>query len=164
MYQVVLSPWFWLALTVIFALIELGTFHLVTIWFAFAAMAMIFVSGFTGHWDDALRFKLYIGLFLFTAAALLVFSRPFALKKLNLKKYRTNVDDLIGRGALVIKTITRFEKGEVKVKGQLWTAVSSDDEEIEKDSECEVVRVEGVKLVVRKKQDVYTIIDKDKGV
>jgi membrane protein implicated in regulation of membrane protease activity len=150
-YQAILSPWFWLGLTVIFTLIELGTFHLVTIWFAFAAAAMIFVSGFTGHWEDALRFKLYIGMFLFTAAALLVFSRPFALKKLKLKRYKTNVDDLIGRAALVTKKITRYEKGEAKVKGQLWTAVSCDDEDIEEKSDCEVVRIEGVKLVLRKR-------------
>jgi hypothetical protein len=47
-YRFVLSPWFWLTLTVIFSLLELAcAFNLITIWFAISSFLMIFISGFT---------------------------------------------------------------------------------------------------------------------
>jgi membrane protein implicated in regulation of membrane protease activity len=151
-YSFVLTPWFWLALTVVFALIELAcSFNLVTIWFAISAFAMIFVSGLTELLDTPVRFRLHLGIFLGLAIVSLVFTRPIAIKKLKVGKVKTNVDDLIGRDALVIKGISKYGKGEIKIKGQIWTAISDADEEITENAECVIIRIEGVKAVVRKK-------------
>jgi membrane protein implicated in regulation of membrane protease activity len=151
-YKFILSPWFWLALTVLLTLIELAcSFNLVTIWFAFASLAMIFISGITELLDAPIRFRLHIGIFIFLSVVLLIFTRPIAIKKFNVGKNKTNVGDLIGRDALVTKKIAKFEKGEAKIRGQIWTAISENDEEIEENTECIIVKIEGVKLVVKKK-------------
>jgi membrane protein implicated in regulation of membrane protease activity len=151
-YKFLFSPWFWLILTVAFTFIELVcSFNLVTIWFALASLVMIFISGLTELLDAPIRFRLHIGLFLFLSVALLIFTRPVAMKKFKVGKNKTNVDDLIGRDALITKRITKYEKGEAKVKGQIWTVVSENDDEISKDTECTVVGIEGVKLVVKRK-------------
>jgi membrane protein implicated in regulation of membrane protease activity len=151
-YKFILSPWFWLALTVLFTLIELAcSFNLVTIWFAFASLAMIFISGITELLDAPIRFRLHMGIFLLLSVVLLIFTRPIAIKKFKVGKNKTNVDDLIGRDALITKKITKFEKGEAKIRGQIWTAISENDEEIGENTECIIVKIEGVKLVVKKK-------------
>jgi membrane protein implicated in regulation of membrane protease activity len=151
-YDFVLTSWFWLALTVVFTLIELASsFNLTTIWFAISSFIMIFVSGLTELLDAPIRFRLHLGIFLVIAMVLLVFTRPIAIKKLKVGKVKTNVDDLVGRDALVVKEITKYGKGEVKIRGQIWTAISDNDEEIAENTECVIMRIEGVKAVVRKK-------------
>jgi membrane protein implicated in regulation of membrane protease activity len=147
----VLTPWFWLLLTVIFAVLELAcAFNLITIWFAVSAFVLIFISGVTELLAIPFRFRLHCGLFLFIAAVLLIFTRPLALQKLKVGKVKTNVDSLPGCPALVTKKITKFEKGEIKLNGQLWTALSEDGAEIAAGAECLVVRIEGVKAIVRR--------------
>ena len=151
-YKFILTPWFWLALTVVFTGIELDcSFNLVTIWFAISSFIMIFVSGLTELLDAPIRFRLHIGFFLAMAIILLVFTRPVAIKKLKVGKVKTNVDGLIGRDALVIKEISKYGKGEVKIRGQILTAIADNDEEIAENTECVIIRIEGVKAVVRKK-------------
>jgi membrane protein implicated in regulation of membrane protease activity len=151
-YGILSTPWFWLILTVVFTLVELASaFNLITIWFAMSSFVMIFVSYLTGALSSPVRFKLHLALFLLMAVALLVFTRPIAVKKLRVGKVKTNVDDLIGRDALVVKGITKYTKGEVKIRGQIWTAISEADEEIADGAECVIVRIEGVKAVVKLK-------------
>jgi membrane protein implicated in regulation of membrane protease activity len=151
-YQFLFSPWFWLILTVAFTLIELAcSFNLITIWFALASLAMIFISGLTELLDAPIRLRLHIGLFLFLSVVLLIFTRSIAIKKFKVGKNKTNVDDLIGRDVLITKKITKYEKGEAKIKGQIWTVISENGDEIGENTECTVVRIEGVKLVVKQK-------------
>jgi len=147
-----LTPWFWLILTVVFALIELVcAFNLVTIWFAISAMIMIFVSGLTDALPPSIRLKLYIGVFLLIAIVLLIFTRPGIVKKLKIGKTKTNVDALIGCGAFVIKKIPINGKGEIKINGQIWTAIAESGDAIEEGKECTVIRIEGVKALVSEK-------------
>ena len=112
---------------------------------------MIFVAGLTELLDTHIRFRLHIGLFLLIAIVLLVFTRPIAMKKFKVGKVKTNVNDLVGRDGLVTKKITKFGKGEIKIKGQIWTAISENDNDIEEGTECVVIRIEGVKAIVKNK-------------
>jgi membrane protein implicated in regulation of membrane protease activity len=112
---------------------------------------MIFISGLTELLDAPIRFRLHLGIFLFLSIILLIFTRPIAIKKFRVGKNKTNIDDLIGRDVLIIKEITKYEKGEAKIKGQTWTVISENDDEIKENTECTVVRIEGVKLVVKRK-------------
>lgn len=78
--------------------------------------------------------------------------RPLALKILYSKKdvVETNVDALIGKKGVVIKRINNIEgSGRVKIVGEDWKAISSDNSIIEKGQEVIVERVEGVKLIVK---------------
>lgn len=160
-YGFIFSPWLWLALTVLFTLIELlSAFSLTTIWFAISSLLMVFISGLTEMLDAPIRLRLHIGLFLVIATVLLVFTRPIAIKKLRVGSVKTNVDALAGTEALVTKKIPKFGKGEVKISGQVWTAVSEDNAEIKEGLICSVVRIEGVKAIVRR---LSTESDSSKG-
>lgn len=87
-------------------------------------------------------------LFLIISSVLLIFTRPIAVKKLKVGREKTNTDSLIGEKALVIKKITEFEKGLVKIRGIEWSAQSIDGKSIAKDETCIVERIEGVTVVV----------------
>ena len=151
-YAFILTPWFWLALMVVFILIELAcSFNLITIWFALSSFLMIFISGLTELLDSPVIFRLHLGIFISMAILLLIFTRPIVIRKFKVGKIKTNVDDLINKDALIVKSISKFGKGEIKIQGQIWTAISDDDNEIAENTECVIVRIEGVKAVVRKK-------------
>ena len=138
-------PWFWLGMAIIFTLIEVFTAGLTTIWFAIGSIPMIFLSFLP------IPFLYQVLIMLVISIVLLIFSRPFFVKKLNANKEKTNVDALIGKTALVTKKITKFEKGEVKIDGKIWTAKSVSDEDLEEGTECLLQSIEGVTAIVSKK-------------
>ena len=135
--------WIWVALVIVFALIEVFTLGLTTVWFAIAALVMVFLSFIQ------IPLTVQILIFLVIATLLLIFTRPLAIKKFKIGQEKTNVDSLIGKHALVVKTIGEFERGEVKINGLIWSARSEDNMEITEGSKCEILRIEGVQLIVR---------------
>lgn len=74
-------------------------------------------------------------------------------KYLKVGSHATNVDSFIGREGVVIKPVEKYSTGQVKVWGQIWTAVSENGEVIPQDSRIRVKAVEGVKLVVEAIED-----------
>jgi membrane protein implicated in regulation of membrane protease activity len=135
--------WIWVALVIVFALIEVFTLGLYTVWFALAALVMVFLSLL----DIPLSVQLLI--FLAISSVLLIFTRPLAIKKLKLGREKTNVDSLVGMHALVTRAIREFEKGEVKLNGQFWSARAEDNSAVPEGTKCEVVKIEGVQAIVR---------------
>jgi membrane protein implicated in regulation of membrane protease activity len=87
--------------------------------------------------------------FLGMAIALLVFTRPIAIKKFKVGREKTNVDSLIGQRALVTKAISEFEKGEIKLNGQFWSAHAENNSAITEGSKCVILRIEGVQAIVK---------------
>ncbi len=136
--------WFWLALTVLLIIIEILTFNVVTVWFAIGSLVTIFLSFLP------IPFPFQILIFLAMSTTLLLITRPLVLKKLEAKKQKTNVDSLAGMNALVTKDIKPFEKGEIKVNGNIWTAKTESGEPLEKETECVIIRIEGVTAIVEK--------------
>lgn len=140
--------WFWLAVMVVCIVIEAVTFALTTVWGAIAALVMIFVS----RTNMPLRWQLV--LFLVMTIVLVLTTRPFAVKKLKLGKDKTNVNSMEGQEVLVIKKITKFEKGEVKAKnGVIWSAKNVDEQdesEISEGSVCIIEKVDGNTLSVKR--------------
>ena len=120
------------------------TLGLTTVWFSLSAVLMIFIS--------MLHPPFYAQCILFALVALLLlfFTRPIALKFLHTKRVKTNADSLIGKKALVLQTITEFEKGQVKINGMVWTAASTGGADIPTGEECIIEKIEGVTLIVKK--------------
>jgi membrane protein implicated in regulation of membrane protease activity len=141
------THWIWVALVIIFSLIEAFTLGLTTIWFAISAFVMVFLSFFK------ITLDVQIFIFLLISGVLLFFTRPIAIKKLKTGKVKTNVDSLVGMHALVTKKISEFDRGEVKLNGQFWTSRSEDGSTINEGTKCEVVRIEGVQAIVRVLKD-----------
>jgi len=131
---------------VVFAVIEAVTFGLATIWFAVGAVAAIAASAI------GLNFYMQTAVFFVVSIVLLYFTRPIAKEYLKIGAQKTNVSEIIGQKGIVKKRILPHETGQVKIKGQIWTAVSEDGKEIEEKSEVFVTGVEGVKAIVKLKE------------
>jgi len=134
----------WTLLAIVFALLEGITLGLTTIWFAVGSLAAMVVA--------MLGFGLGAQLTIFMVFALLtfVFIRPLAQKVLKVGDTKTNVDSLIGKKGMVHMDIVPYKMGQVKVNGQIWSAKSEDEATtLLAGSEVEVLRVDGVKLMVR---------------
>ena len=134
----------WVIALVIFLLLEAVTIQLVSLWFAAGSLVAAIAAGFCA--DTVVCFVL----FLCVSAVLLIFTRPMAKKYLDRKKSATNADALIGQCAVVVMPIDNLKaEGQVKVKGQIWTARSEQDEVFFADGDkVEVKAIEGVKLIV----------------
>lgn len=137
------TPYIWLGIMVVLLIIEASTVNLTTIWFAVGSIVAFCLSLFyLPQW-------LQIAAFLTVSFVLLIFTRPVAVKYLRVGRYRTNADALIGCQGVVIMDITEHSTGQVKVRGQVWTAVSKTGQPILKDTEVVVCGIEGVKLIVK---------------
>lgn len=137
-------PAVWMALVIIFLVVELVTVGLTTIWLAGGALvAFILAAIGAGFW-------LQLATFFVVSFVLIYFTRPFAVKYLNPRRTRTNSEELIGEVVKVTECIdNRAAEGTALAKGLEWSARAvSDDMVIEKDTLVKVLRIEGVKLIV----------------
>lgn len=134
----------WTILAIVFAVLEGVTLGLTTIWFAIGSLAGMVMA--------MLGFGINIQLIAFMLSALLTFAfiRPLAQKVLKVGYTKTNVDSLIEKTGIIHVAITPYKVGQVKVNGQIWTAkAEQEDVNIPVGEEVEVLRVDGVKLIVR---------------
>ena len=137
--------WIWLCLMVVFILIETFTFALTTIWAAIAALPLIFIA------LSPLPFYWQVLIFVVLTLVLVLGTRPFAVKKLKIGKYKTNIESFEGHEFIVQEKIEKFKKGKVKAEnGVTWNAKASDGSEILEKEVCKVISVEGNTLVVEK--------------
>ena len=137
----------WIGVIVLTVVTEAATMGLTSIWFTFGALVAWIIAMCGGPlWLHWLCFVVVSGL-------MLAFTRPLAVKYLKPKKVATNVDALAGREGKVVTEIQPIQgTGQVKVDGQIWSAkVENTDVNLPVGSLVEVLRVEGVKLVVRAK-------------
>ncbi|MCM1258392.1 MAG: NfeD family protein [Roseburia sp.] len=134
----------WLIIMIIFLIAEAITVGLATIWFAAGALAAMAVC--------ALGFGTFIQfvVFFIVSMALLVFTRPFALKYVNPNKIRTNYEDVVDKTVKITERVDNINgTGTAVLNGQEWTARSKKDDEIlEPGNLAKVVEVTGVKLIV----------------
>lgn len=137
----------WLALVIVFLVIEGLAPGLVSIWFAAGALAAMIASMFNAP------FWLQLVWFVVVSAVALAFTRPLAKKYINNKKQPTNADMLLGRECIVDEPIDNIAgTGSVKVSGKIWSARMLDETVTAVSGEHLVVeRIEGVKLIVKNK-------------
>lgn len=140
------GSWIWIGILVICCFIEAFTFGLTTIWAAISAIPLIFIA------KTGLAFQWQVLIFAVLTVILIVFTRPFAVKKLKIGKNKTNVDSLLGTDVIITKTVTEFQKGEAKAKnGVIWSAKAEDNAKIEKGTVCSVISVEGNTIILKQK-------------
>jgi len=132
----------WFSLFIVAALIEMNTMDLTSIWFSVGAL-LAFILSIAGapEW-------LQVVVFIVTSLILILSVRPIAKKYLKTNVISTNSDRLIGKVAVCTKYIATGERGEVKIDGKYWMAVTTSEQDIEVDEKVEVLAIEGVKLVV----------------
>ena len=73
---------------------------------------------------------------------------------MNKSTLKTNVDSLAGEQGIVSETIDNLEAtGKVKLNDVFWMARSEDGSIINEGTVVEIVRVDGVKLIVKVKEE-----------
>ena len=133
----------WLVVMIGFLIAEAVTVGLVGIWFAGGALVAVILSLF----EVAPLMQIIV--FFAVSICLLVFTRKIFVEKLNTGKENTNVDALIGETGQVTMTINPMEVGQVKLKGQVWSALADDSLlTIEEGTYVTIKAIEGVKLIV----------------
>lgn len=94
-----------------------------------------------------------LGLFALGTFIGFIFIRPFVLKLMNKKtnnNVATNMDNLIGRKAVVTERIEKEGFGRVKIDGDDWKARMEDDGEAEVGEKVTIVSNESIILTVKK--------------
>ena len=137
--------WVWLALFVIAFIVEASTQELVSIWFGIGSLVALCVCGFAPFWVEFIVFSVV------TVVALLL-TRPLVKKLMDRNVRFTNSDENVGRLVLLEKEVTKFNPGEVRLSGIVYTAILPENsvEEISKGSVVEIVAFKGNKVVIKK--------------
>lgn len=139
--------WLWISVIVLALALEVVTEQLVSIWFVPAAFITAIFS------LCKMNFVWQALIFIVLSVAGIVLSRVFLAGKKIGTDSRTNIEALIGERCVVTTRIDNFEdQGQVKVKGQYWTARGTGENDVFEVGEAlTVVSIEGVKLICVKK-------------
>ena len=142
-----MMPYVWLGVLIFSVILEALTLALVSVWFVPGALISMILA-----FSPGVPLWVQIVVFLLTSLALMIFLRPITDKLLIGKKVATNADAVIGEMAVVTEPINNLEaKGQVKVRGQIWTARAADKNATYEIGEIvNVVAIEGVKLICKK--------------
>ena len=144
--------WVWLAVVACSAAVEAATMALVSVWFALGALAAVFAA-YLGA-DLAAQMTVFI----LVSLAALTAARPLARRFVDPHIVPTNADRLLGTAARVLEDIDNDTRsGAVFADGKTWTARSADGEVIPAGATVEIVRMEGVKLLVRSQAAVSVL-------
>jgi len=136
----------WLIAMIVLLVIEGIVPGLISIWFALGALAALIAA--------ALHAPLWLQLlwFLVVSVVALAATRPLVKKYVNSRVKPTNADMILGKDCVVTEEIDNVRgTGAVTVGGKVWTARMENDEERAAVGEIlHGIRIEGVKLIVRR--------------
>ncbi len=136
------SPIFlWLALFVVFLIVEAGTVALVSIWFALGALAALA--------SCVLGAEMWLQITVFLVVSLVLLAVLWKRVRSKLTTTKTNVDSVIGAEGYVTEAIDNLSyTGRVKLGGITWAARSTSGAGIPVGTLVKVERIEGVKVFV----------------
>lgn len=136
----------WLALAILFGVIEAATLGLTSIWFSAGSLAAMICALLHGPiW-------LQVAIFVVVSGIAVILTRNIARSYFNRDREATNADRIIGGDALVLEEIDNLRStGTVRAGGSVWTARTRDGAVIPKDATVRVVAIEGVKAIVEAK-------------
>lgn len=139
--------WVWLGVFLFTILIEALSQDLIAIWFSLGSLISLALSAVP-------NLPWYVELIVFALVSLfvMVLTRPFAKRLLmNATRY-TNIDEFVGKRVNVIKGISKYENGEIKINGIIYSACLMEEEydPIAVDEIVEIVTFKGNKVIVRR--------------
>lgn len=139
-----MTVFIWLAIMVLCLVVEAITVGLTTIWFAVGAFAAMIACalglGTAGQFI----------VFFVISLALLIFTRPIAVKYINPHRVATNYEDAVDKTVKITERVDNISgTGVAVLNGQEWTArMQQDDVTLEEGKLAKVVAIEGVKLIL----------------
>ncbi len=138
--------WLWIGVIALAIVVEVLTDQLVSIWFVPAGIVSTILAFCKVHivWQ--------VLVFLLVSAAGIVFAKIFLPKISPRENTKTNIDAIIGERCIVTEKIDNFAGcGQVKIKGQIWSARGVGEDDIYDEGEIlNVVAIEGVKVICKK--------------
>ena len=133
----------WLILAGIFVIGEVITSGFLIFWLALGSLIAMVVSFVT---DNII---IQTTVFLISSAILILATKPLIKKFANTETVKTNVQSIIGKKGLVTKDISSINStGQVKIDGELWSAIGMNDMDISKGTEVKIEEIKGVKVIV----------------
>lgn len=134
---------FWLIAAGIFFVGEMLTTGFLIFWLGIGSLLALVVSLFTSN------LVIQTATFVISSIILICATKSFADKFSKKDTVATNVYTLAGKKGIVLEEINPTEgKGQIKVGGEVWSALCDENVTIPKDSEVEIVRIQGVKAFV----------------
>ncbi len=138
----------WIAAILVFVIIEASTAAVISIWFAGGALAALIASVL----GAGIGFQMF--LFLLVSVILVAFLRKIAFKSLKQNDEKTNLDRIIGSEILISREVNnKMNQGSAFVGDVEWKVKSQNGEIIPENKEAVVVGIEGVRLVVKNKEE-----------
>lgn len=134
----------WLIISGVCLIIEIMTVGFLIFWLAIGALFAMIVSFFTNS------LLIQTAVFVISSTILIFATKPF-VKKItqNKSNIKTNVYSLIGNIGIVTQDIDSINcTGQIKVKGELWSAIGKDNINISKGSKVTIEEIQGVKAIV----------------
>ena len=138
----------WLIAAGIFFIIEIATVGFLIFWLGIGALFAMVASFFT---DNLL---IQTTVFVISSSVLIPLTKPIVNKYFDDgKTIATNAYSLIGKVGIVTTEINTLNStGQVKVNGEIWSAKA--DEDIKQGTEVEILKIDGVKLIVKPKKPI----------
>lgn len=139
-----MSPYWWLAIAAVMAVVEIVSMGLITIWFVVGGLAA-FVAGFLGA-----DLTVQIIVFLVVSIACLALLRPLVMKHRKIGEEHEPTP--VGLNAVVIERIDNDAlTGRIETPDHMtWAALSADGAPIEEGAQVRVVEQRSIKLVVER--------------
>ena len=133
----------WLIAAGVFFIVEIATTGFLIFWLGIASIIAMLVSFLTEN------IIIQTVVFVISSCILIPLTKPLADKFISKKTVPTNSYSLINKRGIVIVDINPIEAvGQVKVNGEIWSAKTEDGTNISKGTEIEVIKIDGVKLIV----------------
>lgn len=135
----------WLIIAGVCFIIEMMTVGFLVFWFGIGALLTMIVSLIFP--DNII---LQASVFVISSTLLIFLTKPLVNKlSKSDKKVTTNAFSIIGKKGIVTQDINEAHGvGQIKVAGEVWSAKTPDGSTIEKGTQIEVTKIDGVKAVV----------------
>ena len=133
----------WLIAAGIFFIVEIATTGFLIFWLGIGSLLAMFTSFITSN------IVIQTIVFVISSCVLIPLTKPLADKFTDKKVVPTNSYSLINKRGIVTVDINPVEAvGQVRVNGEIWSAKTEDGSTISKGTEIEVIKIDGVKLIV----------------
>ena len=132
----------WILIAIVCGAIEIFTAGFWFLWLSLAAL--IVAVGVRLGFLPGMEIQLVV--YSLLTLLLIIFTRPLVLKFFKSNDTASNVQALIGQHGIALSHIAPLQYGQVKVNGEIWTAISPT--EIDPEQRVVVTGIDGVKLRV----------------
>lgn len=136
----------WLIFSVVCFIIEIATEGFLVCWLGVGGLCAM---GISFLFPQNFLAQLVV---LVVVSTILILSTKKITKRISEKDtVATNVYSILGKKATVSQTIDNSKsQGQIKIDGDVWSARNEIDEIISENETVEIIRIEGVKAIVKK--------------